>query len=196
MIIVGHGPSLKGAKLGRKIDEQRVVRLKNCSELLKQKEDYGSRTDVMCSSTEVVHHLPKVKASEYWCYPKKGRYDERLIHSLEMKVSGRVIVALAECEPWNEVFRGLGAKHPNVSTGLAAIIIALELTRPKTLTIAGFDKLLNPETEGYTSTVPTNFNAGGSKDTGHDWAKEKELLKFLAYSFKCEIRDLASGNVV
>lgn len=196
MIIVGHGPSLKGAKLGKKIDDQRVVRLKNCSDLLKEKEDYGSRTDVMCSSTEVVHHLPKIKASEYWCYPKRGNYDERLIQWLESKVSGRVVVALSECEPWNEVFRGIGAKHPNVSTGLAAIIIALELTRPKTLTIAGFDKLLDPGIDGYTSTVHTSFNAGGSKDTGHDWQKENELLQFMAKSFKCEIVDLASGHVV
>lgn len=196
MIIVGHGPSLKGAKLGRKIDEQRVVRLKNCSELLKNVEDYGTRTDVMCSSTEVVHHLPKVKASQYWCYPKKGRYDYKNIDWLEKRVSGEVLVTLSECEPWNEVFRGIGARHPNVSTGLAAIIIALELTKPKTLTIAGFDKLLNPETEGYVSTVPTSFNNGGMKDTGHDWKKERELLTFLSHSFKCEIVELVSGNVV
>lgn len=150
----------------------------------------------MCSSTEVTHHLPKVKASEYWCYPKKGRYDENAISRLRRQVSGKVIVPLRECEVWNEVFRCMGANHPNVSTGLAAIIIALELTQPKKLTIAGFDKLLNPKIDGYTSTVPTSFNAGGSKDTGHDWAKELELLKFLSYSFKCEIVNLADGYIV
>lgn len=150
----------------------------------------------MCSSTEVTHHLHKVKASEYWCYPKKGRYDAKLIEKLKRQVSGKVLVPLAECEVWNAVFRGMGANHPNVSTGMAAIIIALELTHPKTLWVAGFDKLLNPKTEGYTSTVPTAFNAGGSKDTGHDWQKELELLRFLSYSFKTEIIDLADGNVV
>lgn len=150
----------------------------------------------MCSSTEVTHHLSKVEASEYWCYPKKGRYDVRLIEKLQRQVSGKVIVPLTECETWNIVFRKMGAKHPNVSTGLAAIIIALELTHPKTLTIAGFDKVLNPEMNGYTSTVPTQFNAGGTADTGHDWHSEKKLLAFLAHSFKCGIVDLAGDNVV
>lgn len=196
IIIVGHGPSLKGAKLGRKIDEQRVVRLKNCSGLLSEKEDYGSRTDVMCSSTEVTHHLPKVKAEEYWCYPKKGFYDERNIFKLKRQVSGKVIVPQNECNVWNEVFRGMGAKHPCVSTGMAAIIIALELTHPKTLYLAGFDKVLDPKSEGYVSTVPTPFNKGGSADTGHDWQKEHELLKFLSHSFKCEIVNLADNHVI
>jgi hypothetical protein len=196
LVIVGHGPSLKGAKLGRKIDEQVVVRLKNCSDLLKDREDYGSRTDVMCSSTEVTHHLPKVQAKEYWCYPKKGFYDEKLIQKLDRQVTGKVIVPLRESTVWNQVFRDMGGKHPCVSTGMAAIIFALELTKPKTLYLAGFDKVLNPKTEGYISTVPTPFNAGGSKDTGHDWQKENELLKFLAHHFNCEITDLANGHVV
>lgn len=172
------------------------MRLKNCSELLKNPEDYGTRTDVMCSSTEVTHHLSKVKASEYWCYPKKGRYDANLIEKLKRQVSGKVLVPLAECNVWNEVFRGMGAKHPNVSTGMAAVIIALELTHPKTLTIAGFDKVLKPSMTGYISTVPTSFNAGGTADTGHDWLAEHQLLKFLAQSFKCEIVDLDGHNVV
>ena len=186
MIIVGHGPSLVGAGLGKTIDEQRVVRLKNCGELLKNPQDYGTRTDVMCASTEVAPVMLKVRASEYWCYPKKGVYDEKAQNRFNRQCAGKVKVPLAVTLVWNELFRNIGGRHPNVSTGMAAIIFALELEHPKTLTLAGFDKVRNPGLPGYHSTVPTAFNAGGNKDTGHDWEKENELLKFLAPHFKVE----------
>src|SRR3990167_6238227 len=140
MLIVGHGPSLKGAKLGRKIDEQRVVRLKNCSALLENREDYGTRTDVMCSSTEIAPVMLKVKASEYWCYPKKGVYDEKALKKFKRQAPGKVLVPLAITLVWNDVFRNMGGQHPNVSTGMAAIIFALELEHRTMLTLAGFDK--------------------------------------------------------
>lgn len=191
--IVGHGPSLKSARLGEKIDAcDVVVRLKNCSMLLAEPHNYGKRTDVMCSSTEVLHHLPKIRAKEYWGYPKKGSFNERAVFRLRQQVDfAPVHIPLEVCELWNEFFRGLGAKHPNVSTGVGALIIALDKLKPEVVYLAGFDKVWSPESEGYRCTVPTEFNKNGSADTGHDWSMELTLLSYLAGHFQARIEDLA-----
>ena len=192
VVIVGHGMSLKGARLGPEIDDcDRVVRLKNCHMLLAEPHDYGRRTDVMCSSTEVLPTLEKVKAAEYWGYPKKGSYNKACTNRLQRMTGRAPYVPLDLCNLWNCFFLELGGKHPNVSTGMAALIIALDRFKPETALLAGFDKVLDPESEGYQCTVPTPFNNGGKSDTGHDWATEKKLLPFLCAHFECEIHNLA-----
>ncbi len=197
VVIVGHGPSLKGAGLGKQIDSfDCVVRLKNCYMLLAEYGDFGRRTDVMCSSTEVLHVLPKIKAREYWGYPKRGSYNRSLVKWLERQVSGRIRVPLEVCEKWNRFFRDMGGRHPNVSTGLGALIICLELRRPEEVTLAGFDKVWEPSIEGYQSTVPTPWNDGGQKDTGHDWEAEHVLLQSLSDFYQTRITSLAGGHVV
>ena len=197
VLIVGHGPSLKGAGLGPEIDKFKwVVRLKNCSMLLAESHDYGTKTDVMCSSTEVLPTIAKVKAKEYWGYPKKGSFVQSRVRWLTRHVpQGSVIqIPLEACNLWNAFFREMGAKHPNVSTGVGAIICALELKRPRKLYLAGFDKVLNPSTEGYQCTVPTAFNGGGTHDTGHDWEMEKKLLDYLSAHYQTKILNLAGRN--
>lgn len=166
--------------------------------LLAEHLDYGKKTDAMCSSTEVLPHLPKVKASEYWGYPKHGDYNERRVKWLKRHVDQRskVHVPLEACNLWNAAFLELGGKHPNVSTGMGAVVIALELKRPKTLYLAGFDNVLDPKIWGYKSTVPTAFNQGGSKDTGHDWFTEHKLLPYLATHYKAEIASIDRRYVV
>lgn len=198
-MIVGHGESLKGAGLGKKIDAcDFVVRLKNCSMLLAQPHDYGKKTDAMCSSTEVLTLLAKVRAKEYWGYPKKGDYIQKRVRWLQRHVgqSAKIHIPLEVCNLWNAAFLELGGQHPNVSTGMGAAIIALHLKRPETLFLAGFDNVLAPKTDGYKCTVPTLYNAGGTKSTGHDWRKEHELLPYLATHFRVKIANLAGGKVV
>lgn len=184
IVIVGHGPSLKGSGLGRKIDEhEKVLRLKNCSDLLKVPEDYGRKTDIMFSTTEVCYHLSKVKAEEYWCYPKRDTYNTDLIDELRKKTNARIRILKEQSLVWNQMFRDSGANHPNVSTGMMAIICVCELLNPRVLHLAGFDTVMNPKLE-YISTVPSPFNDGGKKDTGHDWKAEHKLLLFLGHHFK------------
>lgn len=183
-MIVGHGPSMKGADLGKKIDDhEQVIRLKNCSELLEIPKDYGRKTTIMFSSTEVCHQLHKVKAEEYWCFPKYDAYNTDLIDELRKKVNARVRVLTEQSRVWNKLFRDMGGKHPNVSTGMAAIISACEILNPRVLSLAGFDILFNPYL-AYVSTVPSPFNDGGTKDTGHDWFCESRLLQFIGEHFK------------
>jgi hypothetical protein len=190
--IVGHGPSLKTAGLGKKIDAcDKVVRLKNCSYLLAEPQNYGKKTDVMCSSTEVLHHLHKVKASEYWGYPKYGTYNQASVSWLERKV-GQVYIPLDLTNLWNCFFLELGGRHPNVSTGMGAIVIALDRFKPEVLYLAGFDTLLNPAIK-YSSTVETPWNKDGNYPD-HDWEVENQMLPFLAAHFNAEIRDLAGSH--
>ena len=183
--IVGHGPSLKGAGFGAAIDSHdKVVRLKNCSALLENPGDYGRKTDVMFSTTEVCYHLHKVVAEEYWCFPKYDAYNADLIDQLRKRVNGsRVRVLTEQSRIWNKLFRDMGGKHPNVSTGMAAIISVCEILNPRKLNLAGFDILFNPKLE-YVSTVPSPFNNGGTKDTGHDWESESQLLQFVGEHFR------------
>jgi len=183
--VVGHGMSLKGAGLGAKIDKhEQVVRLKNCSDLLENTKDYGRKTTVMFSSTEVCWQLHKVVAEEYWCFPKYDAYNTDLIDQLRKKVNGpRVRVLAHQSMVWNKLFRDMGGKHPNVSTGMAAIISVCELLNPRILHLAGFDTVMNPKLD-YISTVPTPFNDGGTKSTGHDWTAENQLLQFIGEHFK------------
>jgi len=175
---------MKDAGLGKKIDaHNHVMRLKNCSELLENPKDYGRKTTIMFSSTEVCWQLHKVKAEEYWCFPKYDVYNTDLIDDLRKKVNTRVRVLTEQSRVWNKLFRDMGGKHPNVSTGMAAIISACELLNPRVLRLAGFDVLFNPSL-AYVSTVASPFNDGGTKDTGHDWKTESQLLQFVGDHFK------------
>jgi hypothetical protein len=130
---------MKGADLGKKIDEhEHVVRLKNCSELLETPNDYGRKTTIMFSSTEVCWQLHKVVAEEYWCFPKYDVYNTDLIDQLRKNVNGaRVRVLTEQSRVWNKLFRDMGGKHPNVSTGMAAIISVCEVLNPRILHLAG-----------------------------------------------------------
>lgn len=196
LVIVGHGPSLKGARLGGRIDScDFVVRLKNCSMLLAEKRDYGTKTDALCTSTETLMNMTKVKAVEYWGYPKKGEFSEARRRGAERKLGQKIRIALEACRLWNAAFLELGGKHPNVSTGLGALITALELKKPEVVYLAGFDKVSNPEIKGYTSTVPTIWNAEGQKDTGHDWSTENKLLGYLQAHYRIPIKDITKKEV-
>jgi hypothetical protein len=195
--IVGHGPSLKGAGLGKKIDAcDKVIRLKNCAMLMAEPHDFGTKTDAHCTSTETLTNLRKIKSAECWGYAKKGGFAQARVRQAERRLGKKIHIPLEVCALWNEAFRLLGAKHPNVSTGIGALIIALDRYKPEVAYLAGFDKVLNPETEGYQCTVPTEWNANGTKDTGHDWKKERELLGYLATHYQTEISDLAGLHLI
>ena len=180
IIIVGHGPSLIGKKLGGVIDSyDLVVRLKGSASVLGT-EDYGKRCDVLCMSTEVVGLGYIAKPEVFWLYPKKGDYDRVAIGTFVGGCERPVLLPLGMFRDWNKSFVERGAKHPNVSTGMAAIMIAGIYMSPETIVLAGFDSLVNPE-------VPfTRNNAIPRTGTGvitHDWEIENVFLKELSESY-------------
>ena len=191
VIIVGHGPSLIGAGLGSRIDSYPiVVRMKHCMKLLENQKDFGKRTDYMCSSTEVMVNMLPVKAKEYWCYPKRGRWNK----SLEEQMKVPYVIPLELCEKWNVWFRSqkTSREHeiPNYSTGMAAIIIALDRLKPNKLILAGFDSMLNPKVP-YTSTLS---DRSYKNQIGHDWEIENRMLKLLSEEYHCEIKDINASQ--
>jgi hypothetical protein len=185
--IVGHGPSLKGRLMGMIIDtHQIVVRLKGCRTVLGT-DDYGSRVDHLCASTEIMGTFFDVPAGSFWAYPKKGDYDfDRAVRTI-MDLGAPVMIPLKLCNHWNEEFRKMGGKHPNVSTGMASIIIAAHYYEPKTINLAGFDTLLDP-TKEFTRNDEIPRSGFGKID--HDWFTEHALLDKIREAYGCEIKSL------
>lgn len=187
VIIVGHGPSLIGKGLGSVIDNyDLVVRLKGCVSVLGTP-DYGSRCDVLCMSTEVLGLAKNTKPEVFWLYPKRGLFNKQDVGMFVAEVGKPVLLPLELCINWNEHFRNMGATHPNVSTGMAAILIAAEYMTPEQITLAGFDTLIDPK---VTFTRNDSIPRTGTGVITHDWVKENVLLKQLSERYRFTIATL------
>lgn len=170
-----------GAWLGVLIDSHdKVVRMKHG--LTADPIDYGSRTDLLVASTEVTGCFrPDI---ECIAYPKKGWFYEKPIQDLGFPVT----VALNLSNMWNAWFREMGGRHPNVSTGTAAIIITCHRYRPDEVVLAGFDTLMDPRL-GFSRNddIP---RTGGGPYPDHDWETENQLLKHIEQAYSTTIRSL------
>jgi len=188
LVIIGHGPSLIGQKCAELIDSMPVVRLKNPDWL--PKEDYGKRTDIMVSSTEIMNAMsdwPQVP-KEYWAQPKKGKWNTEMEAKFRAKAKAPLRIPLDTFLRWNAVFQGLTDRGiPNFSTGMAAIVFAMDFGREVVefdeIVLAGFDTLCNPD-EPY-------VKAGKGKwATGHDWWAEHRMIPRLIDEYSIPVRRL------
>lgn len=186
--IVGHGPSLKGAGFGPKIDAcDKVVRLKGSHKVL-WTDDFGSRVDALCASTEIMGTFFKMDAPEYWAYPKRGYFNKATAVSVITKLQQPLMIPLGFINTWNSRFRQMGAKHPNVSTGMAAILIAIHRWKPEEVVLAGFDTMLDPGLKfSRCEGVP---RSGVGEFPDHDWEKENELLTMLEETYNMRIEPI------
>src|SRR5690348_13506325 len=93
-LIIGHGASPKGKGWGSGIDEHTVVRLKNPS--WQNKEDYGTRCDYMCASTETLPVMLdyRVVPKEYWAQPKKGVWNKTTESNFRAKAKAPLIIPI------------------------------------------------------------------------------------------------------
>jgi len=182
--IVGHGPSLKGAERGKQIDSfDKVVRLKG-SHTVMWTNDYGSKVDALCATTEIMGTFYKMDAPEYWGYPKNGAFDIRTSAQVMVKLQKPLMIPLGFINTWNARFRQT-ASHPCVSTGMAAILISIHRWKPEKIKLFGFDTLLDPSIE---FTRNNGIKRSGKGDLPkHDWVKENELLSILRETYKMEI---------
>ena len=187
-VVVGHGPSLKGAKQGYLIDSfDKVVRLKGSASVLRT-EDYGSKVDAICASTEVMGNFFKFMAPEYWGYPKNGTFNPLNAVNVIVRLERPVMIPLEHCNYWNQRFRQMGACHPNVSTGMAAILITIKRWMPKEIRLAGFDTLMDPSLQfDRNHDIP---RTGDGPYPNHDWEKEKQLLTVLSNVYSVSIQPL------
>ena len=189
IVIVGHGPSLMGAGKGKEIDSfNHVVRLKACASLMaNHTNDYGIRVDSLCMSTEVTGLVNAVIAGMYWLYPKNGKYREAVVFDAIANRGAPFMIPLFLCNHWNEEFRKIGGRHPNFSTGMAAIIIAAHYYEPEEIRLGGFDTLLDPNKE---FTRHPDVPRTGTGVIGHDWETENKLLGLVEKSYNTQILPL------
>lgn len=186
--IVGHGPSLEGAGKGKEIDSHdRVVRLKGSNTVI-DTDDFGRKVDALVASTEIMGTFFKMNAPEYWAYPKKGFYKQQTFLLNIEHLAKPVMIPIGVCNHWNNYFRTMNPCHPNYSTGMAAIIMAIHRWRPKEIVLAGFDTLVDPSVVFKRhSGIP---RSGVGPLPGHDWQKENDLLKVLSNLYKVSIEPL------
>ncbi len=183
--IVGHGPSLKGAEKGNLIDSHdKIVRLKGAKHVLGT-EDYGNKVTSVCASTEIMGTFFGIDAQEFWAYPKNGSFNGYGAINVISRLERPVMIPLYFCNEWNQRFRDLGAKHPNVSTGTAAILISIKRWVPKRILLAGFDTLLDPSIEFDRN--PAIPRSGHGPYPNHDWEKELELIRILEKEYGVKI---------
>lgn len=182
MNIVGHGTSLIGKGLGKEIDSQRVVRLKGSHTVLNNP-DYGKRVDVLCASTEIMPTFLEMNASEYWAYPKKGEFDGYKAIKIIAKLGKPVMIPFELSNHWNQIFRKMGGQHPNVSTGMAAIIFSCHRFK-EDIKLYGFDTLMDPS-KSFTRNPEIPRSGHGYID--HDWETEHKLLSKIEEVYEVKI---------
>lgn len=181
--IVGHHKNPEGRGLGEKIDSfDAVIRMKMGYKLCTSNPmDYGTRTDFLCTSTETLGTLSSIGCEEYWGYPKYGYYDENVVEKCAETLDAGLFIDLNGCNLWNKIFREIGGKHPNVSLGMACIVITARRLVPAHIYLIGMDTLLRPELG--IDRVTTVNRTGVGAFPNHDWEAENKLLKMMKIPF-------------
>jgi hypothetical protein len=160
IVIVGHGPSVAGRKLGSWLDTQTVVRLKHAER--PNAEDWGTRTDFVCASTP-----------SFWTDKKKPGFPDCEYWVLSEKNISRGPWRIADPR-WIDYYQTFNPSFPKPSTGLKAVFCAMEFENPPEIGLIGFDMVLHPE-------KPTSkwFHEQGKYLYSHDARAEHQCLKSL-----------------
>jgi hypothetical protein len=139
IVLIGHGPSIVGKRLGPWLDEQTVVRLKAAE--IPDPADWGTRTDYICASNpgflerRIKSGLKPIDC-EYWVMSEHHQCGPR---GYKMRFASRDWFTY-----WNKyLIPGSRLKKP--STGLRAAFCAVEFLKPTELGLIGFDNILHPE---------------------------------------------------
>lgn len=169
LVIVGHGPSIVGKRLGSWLDNQVVVRLKNAPR--PNAEDWGTRIDYRCAGADGWPEECPV-----WVIPARRKV-QHLFQS-----HGTVSVSDGR---WHGYFEGFNPKY-EPSTGLRAIFCALEFLAPKEIGLIGFDNILRPHVKGLTKW----FHEPGKFNQVHDYDTEHKA----AFGLHVELIDLGEMN--
>lgn len=197
---MGHGRSLKGEKLGKKIDScDKVVRLKGGHKVL-WTDDFGSKVDALCGSTEVMGTFLEMEKmggiQEYWGYPKNGDFDIKIAMRVLLKLQKPLMIPLAFSNRWRSRFQQMGSSFPNVSTGTAAILFAIHRWKPEIIYLAGFDTVLNPKIKfSRHEDVPRSTKDPTRPFPPHDWKTENLLLKKLEEIYNMEIKNICALKI-
>lgn len=181
--IVGHGPNVKGASLGKVIDSHDIViRMANC-DWQENTTDYGHKYDFGIytpNQQKFVDKTTRFPKLAFWCYIPESNTEE-----YQTKIRGKDTVCFGDIvESWRGVNRFF-------SRGLASLIIAAEKVRPKKITLIGFNQVQ----EGNAGDGPRHpeelqkLMVSKKKDT-HDWSNEKQIVDRIKGHYGTEIEFL------
>lgn len=201
VVIVGHGPSLKGAGRGAEIDSyDKVCRMKIGHKLSREfPADYGKRMDYLCSILKTWMHYWTLKLEEYWGYQNFPGQDVKLEMVKEHFGKTKVRLESEAVDHWLGVYReladvrmdhtrrdGMRAKEgdePWMSTGMGAIVIACAGHRPEKIALAGFDNTIASQRDGYKSMIRPE----GHVYPPHAWDIENQMIPMVAEHYGVEI---------
>jgi len=172
--IVGHGQSPLDRGWGPRIDETIVIRLKDPS--WQNKEDYGTRVDCMCASTETLPVMLDYKKvpKRYFGQPKKGSWNPTVEASFRSRAQAPLVIPIDLFLTWNAIFKTLGREEVrNFSLGMFAILCACEFLKAEEIMLVGFDNLLGPDRPEYHKANK------GKWVTHHDWKAENRMLPIV-----------------
>lgn len=178
-VIIGHGMSPLHKGWGQEIDKHIVVRMKDPS--WQEPKDYGWRLDYMCSSTETMQAMldDMRKPKAYWCQPKKGRWDTKVVERFNARAKGvPLVIQEAIFLKWNDVFKRIqhelgNEEIRNHSLGMFAITCVAEILKPAKILLVGFDNLLNPMLLEYCKANR------GKWTSNHDWMSERMMIPVI-----------------
>ena len=189
---------MTGSGLGCEIDKHEVVRMKMSKRLmLENPDDYGTRTDIAGGTTAVIYGVMQLypDCREYWAYIK-AKNSESLdsrdnITSCARIIGGRIVKILVPREvhfKWLGVYEKITPYDVRYSTGMGMLIIALENYAPKEVYLAGFDSILNPNTDWSSTLAMKKYD--WKKNPPHDFKSENILLGKLKDHYETEIKTL------
>lgn len=135
--IVGHGASAEGARLGSAIDAcGLVVRMHDCH--WQEAEDYGQRWDIGILPGPWRGQWERTRngtpSEGWWCYTLKK-------HAAPESVGGAKVLAKVDLSHTRALLLRPGMVRAAPTRGLAAALMAIEIARPETIVLIGFDRL-------------------------------------------------------
>ena len=123
-VIVGHGPSIVEKRLGSWLDAQTVVRLKRCPR--PDPEVFGTRTDFHFVPT--LAYMDHPTGAKVWAFMHAGYYPG---------------AQNADRERWYEYYHSFNPRHFKPSSGLRAIMCAVQFLDAKEIGVLGFDAFMD-----------------------------------------------------
>jgi hypothetical protein len=180
IVIVGHGHSMTGSGLGEKIDQYPTVRMKRSKGLMQTyPKDYGKRIDyVGATSAAIIGTIQMYPtAKEYLVYPKAKFGQTHFSDKQALKLSRkdpRVKLFKELHDYWLEIYQDITPLDVRYSTGMGLLITSLDYFKPEIIYLAGFDSILNPETDW--SSVLATREYDWENDPPHDFRSENHLL--------------------
>lgn len=205
--IVGHGPSLLEKEVGRDIDSHDlVIRQKLSMALLERPQFFGSRTDAVCCSWNLVNNIRQWNAPEYWVFFDSRNYDMSE-EAAEVWVNEFDPIPLRHdrelCNLWDSRYREMRSEewtlnrqaerketsddlgHLHMSAGLHTFLYACHWLKPSEITLAGYDNVMSGDFTWSCARGP-----GWNHYPDHRWDVEKELVHVIANEYRVEVNSL------